>query len=134
MSDAAIEAAQAKWRRKEHRDMPEAEVQRRLEAALRRAGYLVMHIRDARAQNLTGFPDVVALHADGRLFVAECKTERGKTTVMQDRWLVRFATHAGWCPPAAMRVCLVRPSTLAEVERDILGMSEEEEGNGNGTD
>lgn len=133
MSDESIDAAQAKWRRKELRAMPESEVQRRIEATLTRAGYLVMHIRDARGQNLTGFPDVFAIHSDGRMFVAELKREGKYPKESQWRWLDRFSVVAKQWGEACIVVRVVHPSTLAGVERYILGLSSDE-GNGNGTD
>lgn len=48
---------------------------------------LVYHTYDSR-RSREGFPDIVALRPrDGRLFVAELKAQRGRTSDAQRRWI-----------------------------------------------
>jgi hypothetical protein len=81
-------------------------------------GWLVAHFRPAQtargwrtpvAADGAGFPDLVLIHPEwGRLIVAECKSDRGRVTTDQMRWLAAFSaagaeTHvwrpADWTEP-----------------------------------
>ena len=83
---------------------------------LKTHGWLVHHIFGGKGQD-AGFPDVVAVHErTGRLLVAELKTERGKVTESQARWLRAFAAD----PLAGVYV--LRPSD----HHELLDVIEEE--------
>ena len=73
------------------RRMSEREFQERVEALLTANGWHFVHIRDARRQNLEGFPDLLAVKPGRRILVAELKTARGKLKPAQAAWLQRLA-------------------------------------------
>ena len=76
----------------------ESEFQRELLEAAGYLGYMRFHDHDARRDNERagvdrGFPDSLLIHPDtGRLIVAELKTERGRLSAHQRRWLEAFRT------------------------------------------
>lgn len=47
------------------------------------------HTRDSRG-SAEGFPDVLAIHRDGRMFVAELKSLTGRETPVQQAWREAF--------------------------------------------
>jgi hypothetical protein len=80
----------------------EAEFGEWLESQFFRFGWRYMHIRDARRQNVTGFPDYLALRG-GRQIVAEIKKMGRRPTPGQRGWLAAFAGVPGvesyvWTP------------------------------------
>lgn len=87
--------------------MKEADFQRRLIDAARLAGFRVAHFRPALTrsgrwatpmQGDKGFPDLV-LAKDGRVLVAELKTDIGRTTPEQREWLAALGGHGRlWRP------------------------------------
>lgn len=59
-------------------------------AAAKALGWLFYHVPDSR-RTQPGFPDLVMLHpSTGRLLIRELKTQKGKTSKMQDVWLAGF--------------------------------------------
>ena len=88
-------------------------------------GWKVFHPFDARRSE-AGFPDL-AMARNGRLVLAELKTEKGRVSREQQGWFdalgfedeimrlhVRaLGAHGGW--PRLM-VCLWRPSEWSEIE------------------
>jgi VRR-NUC domain-containing protein len=56
-----------------------------IEAALW-AGWLVAHVRDSRSQNVVGLPDLI-LARPGRIILAELKSERGRLSPAQEKWI-----------------------------------------------
>jgi len=80
--------------------MSETEFKDILISVAKRYGWLVHH--DLPAQNSrgrwathvqgdAGFPDLILLHPNsGKLFAIELKSEKGKTTPGQKRWLMAF--------------------------------------------
>lgn len=59
--------------------------QAQVEAIARTAGWLVYHTHDSR-RSVPGFPDLV-LVCGPRLIFAELKTQKGRITPDQQRWL-----------------------------------------------
>jgi hypothetical protein len=84
--------------------MTEAEFKDILVGVARRYGWLIHH--DLPAQNSrgrwathiqgdAGFPDLILLHpVSGKLFAIELKSDKGKVSPLQKRWLMAFE-HAG---------------------------------------
>lgn len=104
LTDDAIEREQARWRD----TWPEIELQRRVEALLAVHGWTYLHVRDARRQNLKGFPDILACRGD-RLLAAELKTKRGKVTPDQLHWLAVLKA-------AGVEAFLWRPADWPQIE------------------
>jgi hypothetical protein len=87
--------------------MSEADFQQRIMDAARVAGWLCCHFRPAKTQRgrwVTpmagdkGFPDL-ALAKDGRVLLAELKTDKGKPTPEQVAWLSAVGGHGRlWRP------------------------------------
>lgn len=75
-------------------------------AALR--GWLTYHTKDSR-RSAPGFPDLVMVRA-GVLLLAELKTETGRPTADQRRWLAALSAVPG------VTVRLWRPSHWPDVE------------------
>lgn len=87
--------------------LPEHAWQSEVEHLLRLGGWDYIHIRDARRQHVTGFPDLFAVRGNVALAV-ELKTERGKTTPEQERWLSLLRE-------AGIRCEVWRPSQVDDV-------------------
>lgn len=66
-------------------EISEADLLGAITVLARRCGWLVYHTHDSRRSE-AGFPDLV-LTRDGELLFWELKTERGKVTETQQRWL-----------------------------------------------
>tara|TARA_R110002020_G_scaffold46470_1_gene132175 strand:- start:219 stop:536 length:318 start_codon:yes stop_codon:yes gene_type:complete len=77
----------------------------------RNTGWMVYHTYDSR-RSTAGFPDLV-MTKHKRLVIAEIKTEKGKTTPAQDKWLETLRTARG------VKVKLWRPSDWPEIERTL---------------
>ena len=88
---------------------PEIAFQRELLDTAGYLGWMRFHDHDARRDNESagvdrGFPDSVLVHPDqGRLLFAELKTERGRLSKDQERWLealrrVRSIEVYSWKP------------------------------------
>jgi hypothetical protein len=87
--------------------LSEADFQRRVMDTARLAGWMVAHFRPAQTQRgrwVTpmagdkGFPDLV-LAREGRLLLAELKTDTGKPTAEQQAWLAELGAHGRlWRP------------------------------------
>ena len=77
----------------------------------RNTGWMVYHTYDSR-RSTAGFPDLV-MTKHKRLVIAEIKTEKGKTTAAQDKWLETLRTARG------VKVKLWRPSDWPEIERTL---------------
>ncbi len=71
-------------------------------------GWLVYHTHDSRRSE-SGFPDLT-MARNGRLVFAELKTEKGTTTVGQQKWIACLLT-------ANREVYVWRPSDWPEIER-----------------
>ena len=81
----------------------------------RRYGWMIHHDLPAMGKNGrwatytqgdVGFPDLVLVHPNkGQMFVAELKSERGKTTTSQDNWLAAFSL-------AGIENHVIKPSDL----------------------
>lgn len=87
--------------------------------ALTDTGWTWQHIRRsdlAIVQGTPGFPDVLAIRA-GVLLAIECKTETGRPTDDQVRWLQSFGSIAGYHTHAM----IVRPTDLDELLAGITG-------------
>ncbi len=92
---------------------------RRLVDRLRSTGLEIerYHTFDSRRSG-AGFPDeIIVLPHTGRLIVAELKSEKGRVTKEQQRWLDAFATIAG------AEVHVWRPQHLlsGEIEKTLKG-------------
>jgi len=100
------------------RDMSEATLQGNIISAAETLGFLVYHTHDSR-RSQPGFPDL-ACALDGRLILAELKTERGKLTPPQIAWGRRLSTAPGveyylwrpsdWLAGDVTRILAARPT------------------------
>ena len=99
--------------------MNEKDLKDRLIALAKYLGYLVHH--DLPAMNIrgrwathvqgdTGFPDLILVHPRGGMLVLELKTERGKVTPGQKRWMNAFER-------AGILSYVVRPSDMEFITR-----------------
>lgn len=87
--------------------------------------WLVYHTYDSRRSN-PGFPDLVLVR-DGKLIFAELKSERGRLSQDQERWLralrrveLALAVLARFVvPDRGVHVRLWRPSCWPEIEREL---------------
>jgi hypothetical protein len=87
--------------------MSEADYLRRVVDTARLHGWLVTHFRPAPTrtgwatplQGHAGFPDL-ALARAGRVLLAELKTDRGRPTPDQRRWLAELGDHGRLWRPA----------------------------------
>jgi hypothetical protein len=101
------------------RDMSEAALQARVIGLAKELGWMVYHTHDSR-RSQPGWPDLALASLKwGRFLVAELKTERGRPTPDQRRWLVTL-DHVGvethvWRPTelldGTILAVLTRPST-----------------------
>ena len=80
-----------------------------IEDLLTRLGWTWMHIRDARRQATTGWPDYLAVRGR-RLLAIELKSGEATPTPAQRLWLERLAT-------AGVETYVFRPTDLPEAER-----------------
>ena len=91
------------------REVKEKDFQQMVEELFRLKGWLVYHTLRSKGSE-PGFPDLVMLK-DGRLVVAELKTEKGRISAPQFRWIEEFSLVA------EAEVHLWRPSDWEEIER-----------------
>src|SRR5262245_496140 len=102
--------------------------------AARMAGWMVAHFRPAKTQRgrwITpmagdkGFPDLV-LAKDGRVLLAELKTDKGTPSPEQVAWLAAVGTHGRLWRPDDWPAVLIdlgiaeRPALSAEDRADLL--------------
>jgi hypothetical protein len=114
--------------------LSEAEFQQRVMDAARMAGWMCVHFRPAKSQRgrwVTpmagdkGFPDLV-LAKDGRVLLAELKTDKGKPTAEQQAWLAAVGGHGRLWRPENWPAVLIdlgiaeRPAPSAEGRADRL--------------
>lgn len=92
-------------------EIPEAELMGAISVAARINGWLVYHTHDSRRSE-AGFPDLVMVR-DGELLAAELKSQRGKVTDAQQRWLDQLATVPG------CEAYLWRPSDLDVIHQRL---------------
>lgn len=94
--------------------LSEADFQRRLIDTAKLAGFMVAHFRPALTrsgrwatpmQGDKGFPDLV-LAKDGRVLVAELKTDVGRTSAEQRAWLAALGGHGRLWRPANWQAVL----------------------------
>ena len=83
----------------------------------RSTGWMVYHTYDSR-RSTAGFPDLV-MTKHKRLVIAEIKTETGKTSPAQDKWLETLRTARG------VKVKLWRPSDWPEIERTLGAITQD---------
>ncbi|MGE9348668.1 VRR-NUC domain-containing protein [Isoptericola variabilis] len=82
--------SRTEYRAQVAREMSEAALQTRVLGLARELGWMAYHTHDSR-RSQPGFPDLVLLHAKrGGQVVAELKTERGRVSTEQHRWLAEF--------------------------------------------
>lgn len=86
----------------------EAKWQDTILRAARLQGWLAYHTYDSR-RSTPGFPDLVLVRPP-RIVVAELKTEHGRLSKEQEKWLATFAK----CP--GTEVYVWRPSSWKQVE------------------
>ena len=95
--------------------MSEADWQRRVMDTARLTGWMCAHFRPAKTQRgrwVTpmagdkGFPDLV-LAKDGRLLLAELKTDKGRPTLEQQAWLAELGAHGRLWRPAQWEAVLL---------------------------
>lgn len=75
-------------------------------------GWRCYHTYDSRRSE-AGFPDLVMVR-DGRLVVAELKSERGRVSAEQQGWLEAFGLVAAGSA-GRVRVCVWRPADWAAI-------------------
>jgi hypothetical protein len=75
-------------------------------------GWLVYHTYDSRLSE-PGFPDLVLCKLGHRIIFFECKTERGRVTHAQQRWI----SHLRDC---GLLAAVVRPHDWGNIEQ-LLG-------------
>lgn len=73
-----------------------------IQAAVR-GGWEAYHTHDSR-RSQAGFPDLV-LVKEGRVIFAELKTETGKLSPAQERWLKKLSTVENVCQRLLKRLC-----------------------------
>ena len=83
----------------------------------RNTGWMVYHTYDSR-RSTAGFPALV-MTKHKRLVIAEIKTETGKTSPAQDKWLETLRTARG------VKVKLWRPSDWPEIERTLGAITQD---------
>ena len=83
----------------------------------RSTGWMVYHTYDSR-RSTAGFPDLV-MTKHKRLVIAEIKTETGKTSPAQDKWVETLRTARG------VKVKLWRPSDWPEIERTLGAITQD---------
>ena len=66
--------------------MTEAEFQTAVVELAKWTGWLVFHDYDSR-RNTAGFPDLVLAHPQRGVLFCELKTDKGRVTAAQQRWL-----------------------------------------------
>jgi hypothetical protein len=95
--------------------LSEADFQRRLMDAARLAGWLCVHYRPGKTQRgrwVTpmsgdkGAPDLL-LAKDGRVLLAELKTDKGRPTLEQQAWLAELGAHGRLWRPAQWEAVLL---------------------------
>jgi hypothetical protein len=96
----------------------EADFQKQILQAARLLGWECYHTTFS-LRSSPGFPDLVCAHAGppARIAVFEVKSERGKVTEHQERWLALFDAVPG------VVAKLVRPSDWDELEMTLRGAS-----------
>lgn len=87
----------------------EGELQGFVVTLARLHGWLAYHTYDSRRSE-AGFPDLTMVR-DGRIIFAELKSEKGKVTAAQQRWLDWLAKSS------AVEVYVWRPSDLDDLDR-----------------
>ena len=103
----------------------ERDWQATVEELLALGGWDWIHLTDSRRQRATGWPDLFAVRRDERLperaiaIAIELKTERGRTTAEQERWLALLAD-------AGVQCYVWRPRDREEARRVLLGHLEAE--------
>lgn len=98
----------AEWRQTEWEGMSERTFQDDHVLPLaRQFGWLAYHTHDSR-RSVAGFPDIIALRGE-RMVVAELKSEKGRLTKDQLKWLTMFQSIPGaevfvWRPSNSDRI------------------------------
>ena len=94
--------------------LTESEFQRLVIDVARLRGWVVYHVPDSRRVTARGCPDLIMIHErQSRLIFAELKTETGKLSDHQKKWM-RVLVACG------VETYLWRPSDMAAI-KDILG-------------
>lgn len=119
-SEVEIAAAQAVALARVYASQPEHAWQSEVEGYLCRGGWAYVHLRDSRRQNATGWPDLFAvrLAPRPRALAIELKTQRGRTTPGQERWLALLAA-------VGVETHVWRPAQVDEVRRVLLAVEGE---------
>ncbi len=98
----------------------EKDFQQTILDAARALGWYAYHTHDSRRSTEPGFPDLVLIHPPtGRLIFAELKTERGRLSTAQQRWLAALSRAD------APRSRVWRPSQLDEILEHLAHPDEE---------
>ena len=93
--------------------LTEAQWQSQVVALARQCGWTQYHTFDSR-RSAAGFPDIVLVKPP-RILFWELKTERGKTTPDQEKWL-------GLLRACGLQAEVIRPSDREKVHRVLMGM------------
>ena len=107
MTDAARGLSRVEYEALVARDMSEASLQRRILGLARELGWKAYHTHDSR-RSQPGWPDLALVSPTRRRFlVAELKTERGRVSPDQTRWLT-------WLARAGVETHVWRPADLLD--------------------
>lgn len=94
------------------RNMTERDLQAQIVELAKAYGWTVYHTHDSRRSE-PGFPDLTLVR-NGHLIFAELKTEKGKTSEAQDKWLTEL--REAETTSRRVRVYLWRPVSLLSGE------------------
>jgi hypothetical protein len=108
-----VAVAQAAALRRYYASLPEHAWQSEVETLLREGGWEFIHVRDARRQHITGFPDLFAVRGTVAIAI-ELKTERGRVTPEQSRWLALLRD-------AGIPSYVWRPTQIDSVRSILIG-------------
>lgn len=113
--ERAIARAQAAALTTLRRRISERDFQLDVEDALQRGGWEYIRLTDSRRQHAVGWPDLVAFRGTCVL-AAELKSERGRTTPQQERWLALFRE-------AGIQTFVWRPADWPQIVEKLLAVT-----------
>lgn len=104
----------AEYRQQQAKAMSEADLQVQVIALAVRLGWMVYHTRDSRGSE-PGYPDLHLVHPrQERALFRELKTERGRLSKYQQKWLAALAVSG-----ADVQVWRPRDLVSGRIEREL---------------
>ncbi len=97
--------------------LTEAQLQEMIIARAKALGWLVYHTYDSR-RSAPGFPDLVLCRSGQVLFI-EVKSEKGKLSKAQDKWLTELGVDTSLQFDHFHEVYVWRPSDMADIEETL---------------